>query len=205
MSKEKYKKLSSIKNSKSVRTEAQLKKREREAGYRERNRKACIEEFHRRGGRCEFCGLVDDYDVYEWHHIYDDDPTNHELGSIMGHSEEKVLAELRKTVLVCRNCHVKFHAGLCCMFEHKQQHIDGTFDEPIPEEDDEDDCIKIHESVFNPVIQEWEDARVEFIGRKGKKLYTMLEEVAAEENTTVDDIFSRSIKHAYEELVGEEE
>lgn len=106
----------------------------------ERGKKQVYDEFMRRGGCCEFCGIKETYAIYEWHHINDEDPHKKRIGSFVGQhpSAKKLQAELEKCVVLCPNCHRKFHHDLCCMLEHRQQHIDNTFygteyDGPEPE------------------------------------------------------------------------
>ena len=108
-------------------TEKQLKKKRHDAKRVKSDREYINREIERRGG-CEFCGAVLHNRVYEWHHIWDDDPTNRRVSDIAGRAGPKRLdKEFAKTVLLCPTCHRVFHMDLCCMFEHKQQHIDGTF------------------------------------------------------------------------------
>ena len=53
----------------------------------------------------------------------------------------------------------------------------------------EDDWLKIIDPVFNPLLQEWEDGVVEFIGQEGEKYYNMLEEVAKERGKSMSGKF----------------
>ena len=92
-----------------------------------RNRKYVLDEIERRGG-CQFCGSVLHPKVYQWHHIWDDDPNKKLISDLSVRGSLKNLdIEFKKTVLLCPTCHTIFHQDLCCMFEHKQLHIDGTY------------------------------------------------------------------------------
>ena len=93
-----------------------------------------LQEIYKRGG-CEFCGAVDHYKVYEWHHIYDDDPTNKKISRLRSRCNPRRLSEeLRKVVMLCPNCHHKYHQDLLCMIDHKDRpdlipytHVDGEY------------------------------------------------------------------------------
>ena len=114
-------------------TPKQLKQKEEDAKRPEKNRAYINAEIERRGG-CEFCGVILDPKVYQWHHIDDEDPHKKPISQIAGRASTKNLdKEFAKCVLLCPTCHVTFHQDLCCMFEHKQKHIDGTYIEPVVE------------------------------------------------------------------------
>ena len=110
-------------------TRTQLLQRECHARLTSRAKKIVREEFDKRGGCCEFCGLVENFKIYEWHHINDDDPTKIRIGKLVGKSPsvKRLKAELAKCVVLCANCHNKFHQDLLCMLDHRQLHIDGKF------------------------------------------------------------------------------
>ena len=121
-------------------TQKQKNQHESHRGRVERGRKQVYDEFMRRGGCCQFCGIEERFEIYEWHHVNDMDPKNKRIGTYVGQhpSAMKLQAELYKCVVLCPNCHRKFHHDLCCMLEHRQQHIDGTYfsteyDGPEPE------------------------------------------------------------------------
>ena len=38
----------------------------------------------RRGGCCQFCGIKETFDIYEWHHVNDMDPKNKRIGTYVG-------------------------------------------------------------------------------------------------------------------------
>ncbi len=62
-----------------------------------------------KGRRCEICGLVEDYCVYDFHHK---DPNEKDFS--LGDKKStlvwsKVKEEVDKCMLVCSNCHRKIH------------------------------------------------------------------------------------------------
>jgi len=118
-------------------THTQLYKQRKNRQISRRNRKYVNDEIARRGC-CEFCGLVDDPKVYQWHHIDDEDPTKKKVSDLIGKTTALVRLdrELNKCVLLCPNCHQKFHQDLLCMLDHKQQHIDGTFYDTVCKEEE---------------------------------------------------------------------
>tara|TARA_R100000231_G_scaffold41017_2_gene35790 strand:- start:224 stop:976 length:753 start_codon:yes stop_codon:yes gene_type:complete len=61
----------------------------------------------------------------------------------------------------------------------------------------EDDCLKFIEPVFNPLLQEYEDAEVQFIGQEGEKYYNMIEEIAKERGKSVSEVYSDLIKDQF--------
>jgi hypothetical protein len=108
-------------------TPEQLKRRRYDASRTQRNRNYVLAEIKRRGC-CEFCGVVLHEKVYQWHHIWDNDPTKRGIADMKGrHTEKDFDIEFKKVVMLCPTCHTIFHMDLCCMLEHKQHHIDGTF------------------------------------------------------------------------------
>ena len=52
-----------------------------------------------------------------------------------------------------------------------------------------DDWLKITDPVFKPLLQEYEDGKIEFIGQEGEKYYNMLEEVAKERGKSMNGEF----------------
>tara|TARA_B100000085_G_scaffold140970_1_gene128357 strand:- start:28 stop:774 length:747 start_codon:yes stop_codon:yes gene_type:complete len=64
----------------------------------------------------------------------------------------------------------------------------------------EDDCIKIIEPVFNPLLQEYEDGEIQFIGQEGEKYYNMLEEIAKERGKSPSETFFKIIKEQLNEM-----
>jgi uncharacterized protein (UPF0212 family) len=65
------------------------------------------------GGKCQCCGYNKCNDSLDFHHI---NPKEKEFGfaKIMANpkSWEKIANELRKCILVCKNCHGEIHAGV---------------------------------------------------------------------------------------------
>lgn len=63
------------------------------------------------GGKCVRCGYNKCYDALEFHHT---DPTQKEfhLGEKRGLAFDKLVAELDKCIMVCRNCHAEIHHEL---------------------------------------------------------------------------------------------
>lgn len=77
---------------------------------------------------CEFCQNVFDHRVYQWHHIWDDDPNNIRISKLISRAtRKKIDEEFKKVVLLCPNCHVTFHADLVCMLDHRKQREDGSY------------------------------------------------------------------------------
>ena len=60
------------------------------------------------GGKCCCCGYNKCYSALEFHHI---DPQEKDFGiSSNAHiAFDKALAEIRKCILVCANCHAEIH------------------------------------------------------------------------------------------------
>jgi len=65
------------------------------------------------GGACVCCGYKRCFSCLDLHHL---DPSQKELsfGKVMAHPNawKKIAIELRKCVLVCRNCHGEIHDGM---------------------------------------------------------------------------------------------
>lgn len=78
-------------------------------GYEyKRNNKAKAVEYL--GGKCEFCGLIDEeIAVYDFHHI---DPEEKEIAisDKLGLNFERIKEELDKCILICANCHRRLEA-----------------------------------------------------------------------------------------------
>ena len=60
------------------------------------------------GRRCMICGIESDHPIYQLHH-HDQDGKEHNISGIIHHSWDKIKRELRKTILVCSNCHCTIH------------------------------------------------------------------------------------------------
>lgn len=111
-------------------TDKQLKQRERDQKRKRRNQAYRKAEIVRRGCACEFCGLVDDPELpmlFEFHHIFDETKVDDVSSLMTGTSLERLIAELDKCVMLCPNCHNKFHADRLCMLDHKELHQTNTF------------------------------------------------------------------------------
>jgi hypothetical protein len=64
-----------------------------------------------------------------------------------------------------------------------------------------DDWLKIIDPVFNPLLQEYEDGKIEFNGQEGEKYYNMLEEIAKERgNSMSGEFFFEIIKEQLNEM-----
>ena len=61
----------------------------------------------------------------------------------------------------------------------------------------EDDWLKVIDPVFNPLLQEWEDGEIQFIGQEGEKYYNMFEEIAKERGKSVSEVYSDLIKDQF--------
>lgn len=57
------------------------------------------------GGKCSKCGSCENL---QFHHI-DETTKSFNIGKLMNYSKEKVLNELSKCVLLCKDCHHKLH------------------------------------------------------------------------------------------------
>lgn len=88
-----------------------------------RNRKQNLVNIH--GGKCSLCGYNRCIDALEFHHIKPEEK-EYALSSPNCHSFEKDVAESRKCLLVCSNCHSEIHHS--DFYENKDlfefQHID---------------------------------------------------------------------------------
>lgn len=78
-------------------------------GHRDGHRQAIID-FYGVQLKCNHCGLIDDFCVYDFHHT---DPTLKDLNiaRIMDktNGREMLLNELSKCIVLCSNCHRKLH------------------------------------------------------------------------------------------------
>ena len=64
--------------------------------------------------------------------------------------------------------------------------------------------LKVIEPVFNPLLQEYGDAEVQFIGQEGEKYYNMLEEIAKERGKSVSEVYSNLIENGLDKINKEE-
>ncbi len=64
------------------------------------------------GGKCQCCGYNKCHAALDFHHI-DPQEKDFQLGSIRANPKAwpKIVEELRKCILVCRNCHSEIHFG----------------------------------------------------------------------------------------------
>lgn len=63
------------------------------------------------GGKCKECN-IDDVNILEFHHIID--KKEDKLSNILMGRWSKVVEELQKCVLLCRNCHMETHSKSGC-------------------------------------------------------------------------------------------
>tara|TARA_B100000035_G_C20861627_1_gene492145 strand:+ start:54 stop:797 length:744 start_codon:yes stop_codon:yes gene_type:complete len=68
----------------------------------------------------------------------------------------------------------------------------------------EDDWLKITDPAFNPLLQEYEDGEIEFIGPEGEKYYKMLENIARDSGKPINEIYVSAIKRFYDKMKKEE-
>ena len=66
--------------------------------------------IQKRGGKCEKCGYNKNISALEFHHL---DPNKKEFTldsrNLERHSDEEILKEFDKCVLLCANCHAEHH------------------------------------------------------------------------------------------------
>jgi protein-arginine kinase activator protein McsA len=60
------------------------------------------------GRRCMICGYESDHPIYDLHH-HDQEGKEVNVSKIMHHSFSKIEKELKKSILVCSNCHRTIH------------------------------------------------------------------------------------------------
>lgn len=74
------------------------------------------------GGKCCKCGYNKCVDALEFHHL---DPSTKEfhLGEARGYSLDKLMKEMDKCILVCRNCHAELHYDMKLDKAEKQNDI----------------------------------------------------------------------------------
>ena len=78
--------------------------------WRKQTKERIVEAF---GGRCGICGYSRCNDSLALHHINPKEK-DFSLGSVRANAKSwaKIVVELRKCIMVCRNCHGEIHAGL---------------------------------------------------------------------------------------------
>lgn len=66
--------------------------------------------INQRGGKCEKCGYNHNLAALEFHHL---DPSTKEFTldarNLERHSDEQILEEFNKCILLCANCHATHH------------------------------------------------------------------------------------------------
>jgi len=63
------------------------------------------------GGKCQRCGFETPYyDVFDFHHL-DPDKKDFDIAKRLTWNFEKLLAEVKKCILICANCHRIEHSG----------------------------------------------------------------------------------------------
>lgn len=79
-------------------------------GYGKERRKARKQQaIEYLGGKCLDCGLIDDPEVFDFHHT---DPSSKDFTIAKNFkSFDSIKAELDKCILLCANCHRKRHAA----------------------------------------------------------------------------------------------
>jgi hypothetical protein len=82
----------------------------------ERRVKLKIEAVEMLGGKCQDCDKVYPYQVYDFHHL---DPSIKEFSWDYARrvSRTRMMAELKKCVLLCSNCHRERHIQLDALEE----------------------------------------------------------------------------------------
>lgn len=75
------------------------------AEFRRKNKQKIVDYL---GGKCSNCGLVDEVCVYDLHHV---NPEDKEVlvGELSMSKWEIIKEEVDKCILLCSNCHRKFH------------------------------------------------------------------------------------------------
>ena len=84
-------------------------RRSRTIAWRKKSRAKLLELF---GNKCEICGYNRYCGALEFHHIYPEDKEFALSGAGQTLSFGRMLAEARKCILVCANCHREIEAGI---------------------------------------------------------------------------------------------
>ena len=77
--------------------------------YRKRIKMALVESF---GHKCAACGLVDDYILYDFHHLIPEEKAFGIANASTTRSRQAYADEAKKCVMLCSNCHRKIENGL---------------------------------------------------------------------------------------------
>lgn len=82
----------------------------RESSRNRREEAMCLIASYKQDASCIFCG-EDEVSCLEFHHT---DPTTKEftIGQSAMLSKKRIVAEIKKCVILCCNCHRKLHAGM---------------------------------------------------------------------------------------------
>lgn len=64
--------------------------------------------FNYKGGKCEICGVIENADFYDFHHIVPENKEFNITASLMK-KWGSIKAELDKCLMLCPNCHRKEH------------------------------------------------------------------------------------------------
>jgi hypothetical protein len=97
----------------------QMRRRKYDRHRTDSNRDFVRSEMQKRCS-CEFCGLVDSLELYEWHHIDDTDANKVAISQMVTRDKQtRIEEEMNKCVMLCPNCHTKYHQDLLCMIDHK--------------------------------------------------------------------------------------
>jgi len=83
--------------------------KERRQEYRRERRNSSNRELkNSRGGKCQSCGFNQSLSSLDWHHVNPDEK-DFTISARRGVSIDKLWAEIKKCVLVCKNCHAMIH------------------------------------------------------------------------------------------------
>ena len=66
--------------------------------------------IQQRGGKCEKCGYDKNMAALEFHHLHPEEKEfTLDSRNLERHSDEEILKEFDKCILLCANCHAEFH------------------------------------------------------------------------------------------------
>lgn len=66
--------------------------------------------IQQRGGKCEKCGYDKNMSALEFHHLHPEEKEfTLDSRNLERHSDEEILKEFDKCILLCANCHAEFH------------------------------------------------------------------------------------------------
>lgn len=81
------------------------------------------------GGRCAYCGIVDDPVIYDFHHLSENEKDFQVSSRVI--NWEKAVSEAKKCIMLCAHCHRKIHGGLIEVDLTRVQKFDESL---IPED-----------------------------------------------------------------------